>query len=39
VDFDPVNGGRYLRFCYAGAQAEATEAVARLTHWLRPATT
>ena len=35
VDFDPVNGGRYLRFCYAGAQAEATEAVARLTHWLR----
>src|SRR5215468_3360956 len=27
VDFDPVHGRRYVRFCYAGAEAEVAEAV------------
>jgi aspartate/methionine/tyrosine aminotransferase len=34
VDFDPVHGRRYVRFCYAGAQAEVAEAVERVTDWL-----
>jgi aspartate/methionine/tyrosine aminotransferase len=34
VDFDPVHGARYVRFCYAGAEAEVGEAVERLTAWL-----
>jgi aspartate/methionine/tyrosine aminotransferase len=35
VDFDPVHGRRYVRFCYAGAEAEVAEAVQRVTGWLR----
>jgi aspartate/methionine/tyrosine aminotransferase len=35
VDFDPVLGRNYVRFCYAGAEAEVTEAVERVTGWLR----
>ena len=38
VDFDPVHGRRYLRFCYAGGEAEVAEAVERLGGWLRPET-
>ena len=34
VDFDPVDGRRYLRFCYAGASAEMREAVERIGDWL-----
>jgi aspartate/methionine/tyrosine aminotransferase len=34
VDFDPVHGRRYVRFCYAGAAAEVAEAVERVTGWL-----
>jgi aspartate/methionine/tyrosine aminotransferase len=34
VDFDPVHGRRYVRFCYAGAEAEVAEAVQRVTGWL-----
>src|SRR6185295_14202052 len=30
VDFDPVHGGRFIRFCYAGVAAEMHEAVARI---------
>jgi aspartate/methionine/tyrosine aminotransferase len=35
VDFDPVHGRRFIRFCYAGAEAEVREAVEQLTGWLR----
>jgi aspartate/methionine/tyrosine aminotransferase len=35
VDFDPVHGRHYLRFCYAGAEAEVREAVERVTGWLK----
>jgi aspartate/methionine/tyrosine aminotransferase len=34
VDFDPVNGHRFLRFCYAGSTADMHEAVARIARWL-----
>ena len=30
VDFDPIDGRHYLRFCYAGSQADMREAVRRL---------
>ena len=35
IDFDPIDGRHYLRFCYAGSQAEMSEAVARIGRWLR----
>jgi aspartate/methionine/tyrosine aminotransferase len=35
VDFDPVNGKKFIRFCYAGSRADAEEAVARIGRWLR----
>ena len=35
IDFDPVNGHNFLRFCYAGSAAEMHEAVARIDNWLR----
>ena len=35
ADFDPVHGRRFIRFCYAGATAEVSEAVERLTAWLK----
>jgi aspartate/methionine/tyrosine aminotransferase len=35
ADFDPVHGRRFIRFCYAGATAEAREAVERLGAWLK----
>jgi aspartate/methionine/tyrosine aminotransferase len=34
VDFDPRNGGRFLRFCYAGSRADMHEAVERIGRWL-----
>jgi aspartate/methionine/tyrosine aminotransferase len=34
VDFDPVDGRRFIRFCYAGAAAEMHEAVERIGRWL-----
>jgi aspartate/methionine/tyrosine aminotransferase len=34
VDFDPLSGNKYLRFCYAGATAEMHEAVRRIGQWL-----
>ncbi len=37
VDFDPVRGRRFLRFCYAGCAAEMYEAVERIGNWLEPA--
>jgi aspartate/methionine/tyrosine aminotransferase len=35
IDFDPVNGKHFLRFCYAGSAAEMREAVKRINEWLR----
>ena len=35
IDFDPVNGHNFLRFCYAGSAAEMHEAVERIGGWLR----
>ncbi len=34
IDFDPVNGHNFLRFCYAGAAGEMREAVERIGAWL-----
>jgi aspartate/methionine/tyrosine aminotransferase len=34
VDFDPLRGNHYLRFCYAGSAADMREAVDRVGHWL-----
>jgi aspartate/methionine/tyrosine aminotransferase len=36
VDFDPVRGNRFVRFCYAGSAAEMREAVERIGGWLKP---
>ena len=33
VDFDPVHGHRFVRFSFAGAEADVAEAVARLRDW------
>lgn len=35
VDFDPVNGGKFVRFCYAGSADDMREAVQRIGDWLR----
>ena len=34
IDFDPIDGKHYVRFCYAGSAAEMHDAVARIGHWL-----
>jgi aspartate/methionine/tyrosine aminotransferase len=34
VDFDPLHGRQFIRFCYAGAATEMHEAVARIGNWL-----
>jgi len=36
IDFDPLNGHHFIRFCYAAAQADMDEAVARIGKWLHP---
>ena len=36
VDFDPIKGRHFIRFCYAGAAGEMHEAVDRLANWLKP---
>jgi aspartate/methionine/tyrosine aminotransferase len=35
IDFDPVNGAHFIRFCYAGSQDDMREAVRRIGTWLR----
>jgi aspartate/methionine/tyrosine aminotransferase len=37
VDFDPIDGRHYLRFCYAGSAADMREAVERIGSWLKRA--
>jgi aspartate/methionine/tyrosine aminotransferase len=34
IDFDPLNGRHFLRFCYAGSTPEMHEAVERIGKWL-----
>jgi aspartate/methionine/tyrosine aminotransferase len=34
IDFDPLNGSSFVRFCYAGSTADMHEAVARIAKWL-----
>jgi aspartate/methionine/tyrosine aminotransferase len=34
VDFDPVDGRHFIRFCYAGSAPEMQEAVSRIHDWL-----
>jgi aspartate/methionine/tyrosine aminotransferase len=34
VDFDPINGKRFIRLCYAGSTADMAEAVERIGGWL-----
>src|SRR5260221_546506 len=34
IDFDPVDGRHFLRFCYGGSAAEMREAVERSGNWL-----
>jgi aspartate/methionine/tyrosine aminotransferase len=35
IDFDPIRGARFIRFCYAGPAADMTEAVERIGAWLK----
>jgi aspartate/methionine/tyrosine aminotransferase len=35
IDFDPLDGKHYLRFCYAGSIDDMREAVKRIADWLR----
>jgi aspartate/methionine/tyrosine aminotransferase len=35
IDFDPVRGANFIRFCYAGSAADMREAVERIGGWLR----
>jgi aspartate/methionine/tyrosine aminotransferase len=34
VDFDPADGGRYVRMCFAGDASELDDAVERMGRWL-----
>jgi len=34
VDFDPIHGRSFVRFCYSRSSDEMHEAVARMTRWL-----
>jgi aspartate/methionine/tyrosine aminotransferase len=35
LDFDPIRGKDFIRFCYAGATADMHEAMARIGQWLK----
>jgi aspartate/methionine/tyrosine aminotransferase len=35
IDFDPIRGKDFIRFCYAGSTADMHEAVARIGRWLK----
>jgi len=34
VDFDPLEGRRFIRLCYAGSRQEMQEAMERIGGWL-----
>jgi aspartate/methionine/tyrosine aminotransferase len=35
IDFDPVHGREFMRFCYAGSSADMREAVEKIGRWLQ----
>ena len=35
IDFDPVNGNRFVRFSFAVSESETRDAIERFTTWLR----
>ncbi len=35
IDFDPLQGKRYVRLCYAGSRVDMQEAIARMGNWLK----
>jgi aspartate/methionine/tyrosine aminotransferase len=35
IDFDPLHGGHFVRFCYAGAREDMAEAIERIGMWLK----
>ena len=35
VDFDPISGHNFMRFCYAGSPEDMREAVERIRVWLK----
>jgi aspartate/methionine/tyrosine aminotransferase len=35
IDFDRVNGGKFIRICFAGATEQLAEAIERLGEWLQ----
>ena len=35
LDFDPIHGGNFIRFCYARSAQEMHDAVARIAQWLK----
>jgi aspartate/methionine/tyrosine aminotransferase len=35
IDFDPVHGREFVRFCYAGSAADMREAMERIGGWLK----
>ena len=35
IDFDPDRGRNYIRFCYAGAEAQMREAARCITGWIK----
>lgn len=35
IDFDPIEGNRAMRFSYAGSPKDISEALSRLSNWLR----
>jgi aspartate/methionine/tyrosine aminotransferase len=35
IDFDPIDGRHFVRFCYAGSRDDAQAAVERIGRWLR----
>jgi len=37
IDFDPLHGKEFMRFCYAGSAADMREAVDRIGRWLQRA--
>ncbi|HEV7612637.1 MAG TPA: aminotransferase class I/II-fold pyridoxal phosphate-dependent enzyme, partial [Steroidobacteraceae bacterium] len=34
VDFDPMNGHAFVRFCYSGSTDDTRKAIAKITKWL-----
>jgi aspartate/methionine/tyrosine aminotransferase len=34
-DFDHARGHRYMRFSFAGTEADIAEGIDRLAHWLK----